>query len=260
MEDFEELLHSAHNRGIRIILDGVFNHCGRDFYAFSDVLENQTQSAYKDWFYIKRFPVRAYGRGKAEDYEAWWKFKSLPKLNIQNPEVRAYILRVAKFWLERGADGWRSVSAVSYRRLSCPRRTFPLPCSWPCSAASLESRRPGASCQGGTETTNRPFPPVSCPCIVAPLAAARGGASDHALEVPVSRCPGEVIMGGESLEELGLHDLASRSCICSSIMSCISSSSMLSSSRRLRQILEVLSSNNLNNSRAGYFSLPCRSS
>jgi hypothetical protein len=77
---------------------------------------------------------------------------------------------------------------------------------------------------------------------------ARGGASDHALEVPVSRCPGEVIMEGEFLEELGLHDLASRSCICSSIMSCISSSSMLSSSRRLRQILEVLSSNNLNNS------------
>ncbi len=71
MEDFEELLRSAHNRGIRVILDGVFNHCGRGFFAFNDVLENQTQSAYKDWFYIKRFPVRAYGRGKADDYEAW---------------------------------------------------------------------------------------------------------------------------------------------------------------------------------------------
>ena len=107
MEDFDELLRSAHNRGIRVILDGVFNHCGRGFFAFNDVLENQAQSSYKDWFYINRFPVRAYGRGKAEDYEAWWKFKSLPKLNIQNPEVRAYVLQVAKFWLERGADGWR---------------------------------------------------------------------------------------------------------------------------------------------------------
>ncbi|MFA9404858.1 MAG: glycoside hydrolase family 13 protein [Anaerolineales bacterium] len=107
MEDFEELLRSAHNHGIRVILDGVFNHCGRGFFAFNDVLENQAQSAYKDWFYIKRFPVRAYGRGKADDYEAWWKFKSLPKLNIQNPEVRAYILQVAKFWLEKGVDGWR---------------------------------------------------------------------------------------------------------------------------------------------------------
>ena len=63
---------------------------------------------------------------------------------------------------------------------------------------------------------------------------ARGGASDHVLEVQGKS--GEVIIEGEFLEELGLHDLASRSCICSSIMSCISSSSMLSSSwERLRQ-------------------------
>lgn len=107
MEDFEELLRSAHHRGIRVILDGVFNHCGRGFFAFNDVLENQAQSSYKDWFYIKKFPVRAFGRGKADNYEAWWRFKSLPKLNLQNPEVRAYILQVAKFWLEKGADGWR---------------------------------------------------------------------------------------------------------------------------------------------------------
>jgi glycosidase len=107
MEDFEELLRSAHHRGIRVILDGVFNHCGRGFFAFNDVLENQAQSSYKDWFYIKKFPVRAFGRGKADDYEAWWRFKSLPKLNLQNPEVRAYFLQVAKFWLEKGADGWR---------------------------------------------------------------------------------------------------------------------------------------------------------
>ncbi len=106
MQDFENLLAHAHRHGVRILLDGVFNHCGRGFYAFVDVLENQQHSAYRDWFHIYKFPVNAYSRGPAR-YEAWWGIKSLPKFNTDNPRVRAYLMNVARFWTEKGIDGWR---------------------------------------------------------------------------------------------------------------------------------------------------------
>jgi len=107
LADFQALLAACHANGVRVILDGVFNHCGRGFFAFSDVLENGEHSPYKDWFHIKRFPVRAYGDGQAEDYEAWWGFKSLPKFNTNNPQVRRYIFEVARYWVRQGIDGWR---------------------------------------------------------------------------------------------------------------------------------------------------------
>jgi len=107
MEDFRALLHHAHQNGVRIILDGVFNHCGRGFFAFVDVLENQQHSAYRDWFHIWRFPVNAYSRGPATRYAAWWGIKSLPKFNTDNPRVRAYLLDVVRFWTSQGIDGWR---------------------------------------------------------------------------------------------------------------------------------------------------------
>jgi len=107
LSDFHTLLDVAHRNRMRLILDGVFNHCGRGFFAFSDLLENQSASPYKDWFYIKRFPVDAYSPGDATSYLAWWKFKSLPKLNTGNPLVRQYILSVTRFWTEQGIDGWR---------------------------------------------------------------------------------------------------------------------------------------------------------
>jgi glycosidase len=107
LEDFQALLRHAHKHGVRILLDGVFNHCGRGFFAFNDVLENQEHSHYKEWFHIKRFPVRAYGPGKAEDYLAWWDIKSLPKFNTDNPDVRQYLMEVARHWTEQGIDGWR---------------------------------------------------------------------------------------------------------------------------------------------------------
>lgn len=106
-QDFRSLLNDAHSRNIKIVLDGVFNHCGRGFFAFNDVLENQSSSAYKDWFTIKRFPVDAYSPGEAKDYLGWWNYKSLPKLNLKNPATRAYILGVAEYWLQQGMDGWR---------------------------------------------------------------------------------------------------------------------------------------------------------
>ncbi len=106
-EEFDQFLNQCHQNGFRIILDGVFNHCGRGFFAFNDVLENQFDSPYKDWFHITRFPVEAYGPGDATTYEGWWRFKSLPKLNISNPDVRKYILDVARYWINKGIDGWR---------------------------------------------------------------------------------------------------------------------------------------------------------
>jgi cyclomaltodextrinase / maltogenic alpha-amylase / neopullulanase len=107
MGDWQVLVKAAHQRDIRIILDGVFNHCGRGFFAFDDVLENGEHSPYKDWFHIFHFPVDAYSPGDARDYLGWWKLKSLPKLNTSNVEVRAYLLDVARYWIEQGADGWR---------------------------------------------------------------------------------------------------------------------------------------------------------
>ncbi len=107
LDDFHTLVDTAHRGGIRIILDGVFNHCSRGFYAFNDILENQADSPYVDWFHVHRFPLRAYEPGKAHNYEAWWGYKDLPKLNTATPAVRRYLLDVARYWIEQGADGWR---------------------------------------------------------------------------------------------------------------------------------------------------------
>jgi cyclomaltodextrinase / maltogenic alpha-amylase / neopullulanase len=107
MEDWRALVEAAHRRGIRLILDGVFNHCGRGFFAFNDILENGEFSPYRDWFHIKHFPVDAYSLGDAHDYLGWWRHKSLPKLNTGNAEVRQFLLDVGLYWIEQGADGWR---------------------------------------------------------------------------------------------------------------------------------------------------------
>ena len=105
--DFDVLVGEVHRRGMRLVLDGVFNHSGRGFHAFVDLLENEDHSAYRDWYHVRGFPLDAFGAGKAERYEAWWGIKSLPKLNTSHPDVRRYLMDVARHWIERGADGWR---------------------------------------------------------------------------------------------------------------------------------------------------------
>ena len=107
LRDFRSLLEVAHTNGMRVILDGVFNHTSRGFFAFADILENQEHSPYRDWYHIRHFPVDAYTNHGSDDYSAWWGFKSLPKLNTASPAVRKYILNVARYWIEQGADGWR---------------------------------------------------------------------------------------------------------------------------------------------------------
>lgn len=107
MEDFQNLLREMHRRGMRLILDGVFNHCGRGFYPFHDVVENGGHSPYVGWFHIKKFPIYPYDGRKKANYESWWGIRSLPKFNTDNPQVREFLLSVARYWIEQGADGWR---------------------------------------------------------------------------------------------------------------------------------------------------------
>jgi cyclomaltodextrinase len=107
LQDFRELLDVAHHHHVRVVLDGVFNHCGRGFFAFNDILENQAHSPYQGWYHINRFPIEAYSSGDAREYLGWWGMKSLPKFNFNNQAVRRYILDVARYWIEQGIDGWR---------------------------------------------------------------------------------------------------------------------------------------------------------
>jgi len=102
---FKTLLDAAHARGIRVILDGVFNHASRGFYQFNHALENGEASPYRDWFNFHGFPVRAYAG--APNYDAWWDLAALPKFNHENPQVREFLFRVAEHWVREGIDGWR---------------------------------------------------------------------------------------------------------------------------------------------------------
>lgn len=105
MEDVRELIEKCHNLGMRIIFDAVFNHSGSDFFAFRDILENQTDSKYADWYHLEGFPVRT---DKVNYYTFADSIPSMPKFNISNPEVREYLLGVGKYWVkEMGIDGWR---------------------------------------------------------------------------------------------------------------------------------------------------------
>lgn len=107
-EDFRALVDESHVRGIRVILDGVFNHCGAQFFAFRDVLEKQVQSRYAGWFYRLQFPVRYPDAGEKPNYECFCYERLMPKLDTANPEVRDYLCGVGEHWLrEYGTDGWR---------------------------------------------------------------------------------------------------------------------------------------------------------
>jgi cyclomaltodextrinase / maltogenic alpha-amylase / neopullulanase len=115
-----ELLDEAHGRGMRVILDGVFNHCGRGFWPFHHVVENGSASPYRDWFHLD--PVVLAGERQLDaypdrgasligdrplGYAAWWGLPALPKLAVETPEVREHLLATAEHWLRFGTDGWR---------------------------------------------------------------------------------------------------------------------------------------------------------
>lgn len=104
-EDLKLLVSACHENGIRVILDGVFNHCGSEFFAFKDVLKNGKSSKYVDWFYHLEFPIRYEA---PPNYEAFAYVKEMPKLNTGNPEVAEYLCNVGTYWIEKtNIDGWR---------------------------------------------------------------------------------------------------------------------------------------------------------
>lgn len=104
-ETFRRLVKACHARGIRVMLDAVFNHSGFYFEPFQDVLKNQEKSIYKDWFHIWNFPIVTEPR---PNYDAFSFVDTMPKLNTENAEVKAYLLDVARYWIEEfDIDGWR---------------------------------------------------------------------------------------------------------------------------------------------------------
>lgn len=104
---FFALRDEMKRRGMKLLLDGVFNHASRGIYYFNDILENGPNSAYLDWFTVEDFPLSAYDDSKPANYVAWVGLRALPKWNTDNPQVREYIMKVAEYWLHQGIDGWR---------------------------------------------------------------------------------------------------------------------------------------------------------
>ncbi len=107
-EAFDSLVTSLHDRGMRLVLDGVFNHCGRGFWPFHNLLENGDTSPYKDWFHVYKWPLKPYSRtGKNCGYKCWWNNPALPVFNHDHIPVRKYLISVAEYWVRKGIDGWR---------------------------------------------------------------------------------------------------------------------------------------------------------
>lgn len=105
-EDFAKVCSALHKEGIRVVLDGVFNHAGRGFFAFQDVLQNREQSRYRDWFHIDFGGNSPYGDGLW--YEGWEGNYDLVKLNLKNEEVINYLLESIAGWVrEFDIDGLR---------------------------------------------------------------------------------------------------------------------------------------------------------
>lgn len=108
-EDFREMVRTMHSHGIRVLIDGVFNHCGWYYPAFEDVVEKGEKSLYKNWFYHLEFPVvRPENPEEIPNYECFAYERLMPKLNTSDPEVMSYLLNVAAYWIrEYDIDGWR---------------------------------------------------------------------------------------------------------------------------------------------------------
>jgi len=106
-KDLGRFVASAHHRGLRVVLDGIFNHVGRDFWAFQDLLDKGEQSAYLDWFHNLRFGERS-PKGDPFTYEGWHGHTSLVKLNLSHPEVRSHLFAAIQMWIEKfEIDGLR---------------------------------------------------------------------------------------------------------------------------------------------------------
>lgn len=124
-EDLAAFVAECHRQGIKVVLDGVFNHTGRDFFAFQDLKQNREQSAYKDWYCNVNF----WGNNEYNDgfsYENWGGHNLLVKLNQHNPAVKDYICDVIRFWVsEFDIDGIRldAADVLDFEYMKALRRT-----------------------------------------------------------------------------------------------------------------------------------------
>ena len=116
-EDFAQVCRNLHNAGIRVVLDGVFNHVGRGFWAFRDVLEKRWNSPYKDWFHIDFNGNSNYNDGLW--YEGWEGNYDLVKLNLRNDEVINHIFESIRLWTE-----WFDIDGLRLDVAYCLDRDF----------------------------------------------------------------------------------------------------------------------------------------
>jgi len=124
-ETLKNFVAECHKQGVKVIFDGVFNHTGRDFFAFKDLKENRENSRYKDWYCNVNF----WGNNSYNDgfgYENWGGYDLLVKLNQKNPEVINYICDVIRFWVEEfDVDGIRldAADVLDFEFMKALRRT-----------------------------------------------------------------------------------------------------------------------------------------
>ncbi|MBQ3702046.1 MAG: alpha-amylase [Oscillospiraceae bacterium] len=124
-EDLKNFVAACHKAGLRVIFDGVFNHTGRDFFAFKDIQANRERSVYRDWYCNVNF----WGNNEYNDgfsYDNWGGYNLLVKLNQRNPAVRDYICGVIRFWVnEFDVDGIRldAADVLDFEFMKALRRT-----------------------------------------------------------------------------------------------------------------------------------------
>ena len=124
-QDLKDFVAACHGKGIRVVLDGVFNHTGRDFFAFRDIREHREDSQYRDWYCGVDF------RGDTEyqdgfSYENWGGYNLLAKLNQRNPAVQEYLCDTVRFWVsEFDIDGIRldAADVLDFDFMRALRRT-----------------------------------------------------------------------------------------------------------------------------------------
>ena len=106
-DSFRNFVAQCHQEGIKVVVDGVFNHTGREFFAFKDIQEKRRDSPYKDWYKGVNFDWQS-PCGDSFGYEAWQEHFELPCLNLFNPDVRSYLFDVIRFWIDEfDIDGIR---------------------------------------------------------------------------------------------------------------------------------------------------------
>jgi glycosidase len=116
---FLELIDEAHKKGLKVVIDGVWNHTGTEFWAFQDLIQNQEESPYKDWYIVNSFDDPSTPDTNEFDYEGWWGFKGLPVFREKDETlikpIREHIFAVTRRWMDPngdgdpsdGIDGWR---------------------------------------------------------------------------------------------------------------------------------------------------------